>query len=121
MLPTPAAQEAVFCKDIIANSGVLLELPVFFDIEDADNYKKRHGFIFSRKNVTNICKAFLDNIKPLNAGVYASFSWLEDFIDWQSLDCPIWNAQWEVMTSCKVTSGSTLIRRKLVTKFLTRT
>ena len=94
LTPADAANEAVFCKQIIEDSGVLLELPVFFDMEDDDKYKQRHGFIFSRKNVTNICKAFLDNIKPLNAGVYASFSWFEDFIDWQSLNCPIWNAQW---------------------------
>ena len=63
-------------------------------MEDGDKYKQRHGFVFSRKNVTNICKAFLDTIKPLNAGVYASYSWLEDYIDWKSLDCPIWNAQY---------------------------
>ena len=95
LTPANAAKEAVFCKQIIEDAGVLLELPVFFDMEDADNYKQRHGFSFSRKNVTNICKAFLDNIKPLNAGVYASFSWFEDFIDWKKLDCPIWNAQWD--------------------------
>lgn len=94
LTPSDAAKEAVFCKQIIEEAGVLLELPVFFDMEDADKYKQRHGFSFSRRNVTNICKAFLDNIKPLNAGVYASYSWLEDFIDWKSLDCPIWNAQW---------------------------
>ena len=94
LTPADAAQEAVFCKSIIEDSGVLLELPVFFDMEDGDKYKQRHGFVFSRKNVTNICKAFLDTIKPLNAGVYASYSWLEDYIDWKSLDCPIWNAQY---------------------------
>jgi len=94
LTPSDAAAEAVFCKKIIADSGVLLELPVWFDMEDADKWKERHGFIFSRRNVTNICKAFLDNIKPLDCGIYASFSWLEDFIDWKSLGCAIWNAQW---------------------------
>lgn len=94
LTPADAAREAAFCKQIIQDAGVLLELPVFFDMEDADGYKKRHGFVFSRRNVTNICRAFLDNIKPLNAGIYASYSWLEDFIDWRSLNCPIWNAQW---------------------------
>ena len=94
LTPAAAAQEAIFCKQIIHDAGVLLELPVFFDIEDDDNYKARHFFAFTKKNVTNICKAFLQNIKPLNAGVYASYSWLEDYIDWRSLDCPIWNAQY---------------------------
>jgi len=86
--------EADYCKWLIDNSGVLLELPVFFDIEDGDGYKSYHGFNFSRRNVTAICKAFIDNIKPLNCGVYASLSWIEDLIDWQSLKCPIWNAQY---------------------------
>lgn len=94
LTPADAALEAQFCKRIIEEAGVLLELPVFFDMEDADKWKERHGFKFNRRNVTNICKAFLDYIKPLNSGVYASYSWLEDFIDWRDLDCPIWNAQW---------------------------
>lgn len=92
--PAQAVVEANFCKHIIDNSGVLLELPVFFDMEDADGFKSRNGFDFSRRNVTDICRAFLDNIKPLDCGVYASYSWLEDLIDWRSLNCPVWNAQW---------------------------
>lgn len=34
---TPA--EARYCKWVIENSGVLLELPVFFDMEDGDGWK----------------------------------------------------------------------------------
>ena len=94
LTPADAIIEADFCKRIIHEAGVLLELPVFFDMEDADNYKLRHGFKFSQKNVTNICKAFLDTIKPLDCGVYASYYWLNNYIDWQSLNCPIWNAEW---------------------------
>ncbi|MBQ3337580.1 MAG: hypothetical protein IJG80_09275 [Selenomonadaceae bacterium] len=94
LTPSDAITEALFCKRIIEEAGVLLELPVFFDMEDADGYKSRHGFSFTRRNVTNICRAFLDTIKPLDCGVYASYSWLTDYIDWQSLGCPIWNAQW---------------------------
>lgn len=89
-----AMREAEHCKRIIAEAGVLLELPVWFDMEDADQWKLRHGFTFTRRNVTNICRAFLDTIKPLDCGVYASFSWLEDLIDWRALGCAVWNAQW---------------------------
>lgn len=92
--PTDAVAEAEFCKRIIEKSGVLLELPVWFDIEDADGYKRHHNFDFTRKNVTDICRAFLDAIKPLDCGIYASYSWLEDFIDWRALGCAVWNAQW---------------------------
>ncbi len=92
--PEQARQEAQSCKRIIDEAGVLLELPVWFDVEDADGYKRRHGFDFSRENITAICRAFLDEIKPLDCGVYASMSWLEDYIDWQGLGCAVWNAQW---------------------------
>ena len=92
--PDAAAQEAAFCKSIIERAGVMLELPVWVYVADSDGYKQRHGFDFSRANVTAICRAFLDNIKPLNCGVYSTYSWLTDFIDWQALGCQVWNAQW---------------------------
>ncbi len=94
LTPADAIQEANFCKGIIERAGVLLELPVWFNMGDGDKYKERHAFDFSRRNVTAICKAFLDSIKPLNCGVFANLSWLEEFIDWQSLGCEIWSAQW---------------------------
>ena len=101
LTPADAIQEAQFCKGIIERAGVMLELPVWFDMEDGDGYKQRHGFDFSRRNVTAICKAFLDAIKPLNCGVYSSYSWLTDFIDWESLGCEIWSAQWNEEDSFK--------------------
>ncbi len=85
-----AIQEAANCRETIANSGLALELPVFYDMEDADGYKKERGM---PTNITEMCKAFLDNV-GLNCGVYASDSWLNGTINWQSLGCPVWNAQW---------------------------
>ena len=89
-----AAEEARFCKSVIEKAGVMLELPVWLYMGDSDSYKKRHGFEFTKANVTAICRAFLENIKPLNCGIYASYSWLTDLIDHQSLGCPVWSAQW---------------------------
>lgn len=94
LTPAQAREEARNCKKIIDEAGVLLELPLFFDMEDADHYKLDNDFDFSPENVTEICRAFLDEIKPLDCGVYASLSWLESFIDWRSLGCAVWNAQW---------------------------
>ena len=94
LTPADAIQEANFCKGIIERAGVLLELPVWFNMADGDKYKERHAFDFSRRNVTAICKAFLDAMKPLNCGIFAPLSWLEDFIDRQSLGCEFWSAQW---------------------------
>ena len=101
LTPADAVNEAQFCKGIIERAGVLLELPVWFAMADSDSYKQRHGFDFSRTNVTAICKAFLDAIKPLNCGVHAPLSWLENYIDWQSLGCEIWSAQWNAEDNFK--------------------
>ena len=49
-------------------------------MEDADDYKAQRNFNFSKRNVTAICRAFLDTIKPLDCGVYASYSWLQDIL-----------------------------------------
>lgn len=88
-----AIKEARTMKSIIEKSGVLLELPCFFDIEN-DSYKVRNGFEYTQENVTNICQTFLDEIKPLNCGVYANLDWLTNYVDWQKLGCSIWSAQY---------------------------
>ncbi|CQR73290.1 Autolytic lysozyme [Sporomusa ovata DSM 2662] len=93
-------QEAVNCRDTIAEAGVLLDLPVFFDIEDADRYKERKGFSFDPAEITAMCKAFIDNL-GLDCGVYASYSWLTDYIDWRALGCAVWNAQWSANDDVK--------------------
>ena len=85
--------EAAHCRQVIDDSGVGLELPIFFDMEDADHWKENHGFVFELTPVTDICHAFIDNI-GLNCGVYASLDWLENYIDWRGLGCSVWNAQW---------------------------
>lgn len=88
-----AREEAQHCSKVIADAGVLLELPVFYDMEDADGYKARHYFAFDREVITEMCHVFGETL-GLNWGVYASLSWLEGYIDWKSLGCPVWNAQW---------------------------
>jgi len=86
LTPDDAIKEANNCRETIDSADVLLELPVFFDMEDADGYKQRNGFSFEVEETTSICKSFIDNL-GLDCGVYASYSWLTDKIDWQSLCC----------------------------------
>ena len=93
LTPEDALLEVENCKAAIDEAGVALELPVFFDMEDADHWKEKHDFDFSPENVTAICKNFVDNI-GLNTGVYASLDWFQNYIDWQGLGCSVWNAQW---------------------------
>lgn len=93
-----AKQEADNCRKVIDEAGVLLELPVFFDMEDADGYKARNGFAFDAEEITAMCKAFIHHI-GLNCGVYASESWFDTYIDWKSLGCSVWNAAWNSPTA----------------------
>lgn len=108
-----AVENAKNCRAAIEESGVLLELPVFYDMEDADRWKEEHGFprdpatlpdpddadaedpgwAPDPATVTAMCKAFGEEI-GLNWGIYASYSWLTTIINWQSLGCPVWNAEW---------------------------
>ena len=95
-----AVEEAQNCLDAIHEAGVTLDLPLFFDMEDADGYKARHEFVFDPDEITDICRTFIANFGG-DCGVYASLSWLENYIDWQSLGCPVWNAQWGDSDSIK--------------------
>ena len=89
-----AEANAENCRQAIEESGVLLELPIFYDMEDADHWKEEHGFSFDDDLITAMCRKFGEVMEGLNWGVYASYGWLSDHIDWASLDCPIWNAEW---------------------------
>ena len=91
--PEHPALEAANCKDAIDSAGVMLELPVFYDMEDTDHWKRDRGWLPQNNDVTAYCRDFINKL-GLNCGVYASYSWLENYIDWRSLGCSVWNAQW---------------------------
>ena len=95
-----AKKEAALVLSIL--SGITPDLPVYFDFEDADGYKTSNGFSFSKTNVTAICKAFVEAIRAggYRPGIYASKTWLEDYIDLTQLgDCSVWVAHWTTKTS----------------------
>ena len=69
---------------------------VWFDMEDADDYKKKHGMP-SNKTLVNICTTFCDilNEKGYNAGIYACLNWFDNQLNSSKLDkYPKWVAQW---------------------------
>ncbi|MBR3356601.1 MAG: DUF4214 domain-containing protein [Solobacterium sp.] len=80
-----AAEEADFVLQRIAeikkNVGALnnLKLGIWFDMEDADAWKKRqtNGAFFHKELVTGICDTFCKKIRNAGyyAGIYASYSW----------------------------------------------
>ena len=101
LTPEDAILEATNCHAVIEESGAGLELPVFFDMEDADGWKANHGFDFSAENVTAICHAFLDDI-GLEAGkkvsrlgsAYEEYSEEGDILNY--------NTQFKIITHLKL-------------------
>ena len=56
-----------------------IKVGVWFDMEDADGYKKKHGFKFTHENISAICYAFAKTIEDAGyySGIYTSSSWLQ--------------------------------------------
>ena len=72
---------------------------VWFDMEDADNYKKNRGMQIYQSNqiLSDICYSFCDQIEKAGyyTGIYASLYWLNNIINDSKLDrFDKWVAQW---------------------------
>ena len=55
-----------------------IKVGVWFDMEDADGYKRKHGFKFTHENISAICYEFAKTIEDAGyySGIYTSSSWL---------------------------------------------
>ncbi len=86
LTPESVKEEAVKCLNVIA--GLDIKAGVWFDMEDADHWKKNNGWDMSRHNISNICNTFCSMIEAHGyyAGIYASYSWLTG--SGQVIDCP---------------------------------
>lgn len=91
-----AQKEAKVFLEAIAPYKKQVKAGVWFDMEDADGYKKRHGFAFTRAVVSNICNAFCVPVEAAGyyTGIYASRSWFGSLIDCPRFDK--WVASWGV-------------------------
>lgn len=100
-----ALQEAKFVCSLIKDKK--LDMPVWFDMEDADGYKSKNGIsLYSDKTLINkLCKTFVDYIQSqgLKCGIYASKSVLTSVINRSAFNCYFWNAQWGDSDSIKHT------------------
>lgn len=85
--------EAKVCLEAI--KGKTFEYPVFIDMEDADQYKKKHGMPTNAVLCAiceNFCK-YLEN-KGYYVGVYASESWFYSQLKNMSRSYDLWVANW---------------------------
>lgn len=95
-----AIDEATYCVSILKDAGITpddLEMGIYFDMEDADGWKERHGMP-SNWTITAMCDAFAGvcTDEGYSIGIYASLDWLENVIDHNSLPDYIkyWVAHW---------------------------
>lgn len=93
-----AKREGEYCRKIIEDSGVLLELPVFADQEDSD-WRRRYGCDYSKLTEQTI--AFKEGLGNLNFGVYANLHWFSAYLDTSRFDSnwKIWLAQYTTKES----------------------
>lgn len=76
-------------------------LGVWFDMEDADGYKEKHGFnpYANRQKITDFCKIFCDRVSECGykTGVYASKNYWDSVIYADQLsDYEVWLAHWGI-------------------------
>lgn len=73
-----AEAEAKGVLDAIAKYKNDIQVGVWFDMEDADGYKKKHGFKFSNETIAPICYKFCKMIEDAGyySGIYTASSWL---------------------------------------------
>ena len=95
-----ALNEAKFLIETLEDAGLYnenLPMGIWFDMEDADGYKSRHGNPDNRE-ITDMCFVFVleCNKADYNCGIYANLDWLENRIDTDSFAdyVPFWCAQW---------------------------
>lgn len=88
-----AKQEAEYCLSIVKSANVELDLPIYFDIEDA-SIANAHN----REIRTNMCIAFCSEIESAGywAGVYANLNWFNNYLNKNELESryTLWLAQY---------------------------
>lgn len=81
---------------LLKKVGKNFKYGVWFDMEDADGYKKNHGMP-SNNVLVDICYTFCEAVEKAGyyAGIYASLSWLNNQLNNSKLDrFDKWVAQW---------------------------
>lgn len=90
-----AEAEAKGVLNAIAKYKNDIKVGVWFDMEDADGYKKKHGFKFSNSTIAPICYKFCKMIEDAGyySGIYTSSSWL-DYVKGLNDRFDKWVANW---------------------------
>lgn len=102
-----AEAEARGVLNAIAKYKNDIKIGVWFDMEDADGYKRNHGFKFSNATIAPICYKFCKMIEDAGyyAGIYASSSWLQ-YVNGLNDRFDKWVANWGMNDGTQRTNTS---------------
>lgn len=102
-----AEAEAKGVLNAIAKYKNDIKVGVWFDMEDADGYKKKHGFKFSNSTIAPICFKFCKMIEDAGyySGIYTSSSWLQ-YVNGLNDRFDKWVANWGSNNGCQQTNTS---------------
>lgn len=108
LTPQTAVKEAEYMLSVI--KGKQFDYPIYFDMEDADGYKAKHGMP-TNAVLCDMCKAFCEHMEKhgIYVGVYASESWFNNQLKGLSKDYDRWVAHWGGDTG-KLTTKKTAYR-----------
>lgn len=86
-----AQAESDYCLNLIKDKNI--QMGVWFDMEDADGYKKKMG-VLTQERCTSSCNIFCKALKDKGyyVGIYCSGSWVGSYIT--TTDYPLWIANW---------------------------
>lgn len=102
-----AEAEARGVLNAIAKYKNDIKVGVWFDMEDADGYKRNHGFKFSNATIAPICYKFCKMIEDAGyyAGIYTSSSWLQ-YVNGLNDRFDKWVANWGMNDGTQRTNTS---------------
>lgn len=88
-----AKQEANYCLSIVRSTGINLDLPIYYDIEDSSLINNQ-----TTNSRTQMCNSFCSQIENSGywAGVYSNLNWFKNYLNTNELRrrYTIWLAQY---------------------------
>lgn len=104
-----AVEEAEYVLDLVDQYNWDVTMPIVMDREAGRTSKKLKAGTLSKAKETAVCQAFADTITEAGyeACVYASYSWIRNYINTDELsDCSLWIARYNNTTTSNSKSGT---------------
>ena len=104
-----AVEEAEYVLDLVDQYNWDVTMPIVMDREAGRTSKKLKAGTLSKAKETAVCQAFADTITEAGyeACVYASYSWIRNYINTDELsDCGLWIARYNNTTTSNSKSGT---------------